>query len=331
MAPKDPVRSLITSREVAALAGVSQATVSRVARRSGNVSAKTRETVLRVLAETGYQPDPAARSMRSGQTGLLGVAIGSFAGADPHLLDALADAAARHGLAVAVWGSAGASRPPGAARRMVDGLILLDDAADAGEGVPMVAIGGEARPEHDHVSGDDVELGRRIAGYFAGAGRMHVGLIGPEADLRPGGSRAEGFRRGAALHDLRLPHGSIVPCGEGRDAAFTVFSRLIRDSARLPQAIVCTRAEVGLGVMEAAREVGIRIPQDIWVVGLGDSAIAETRGYGLTTACAPPAALAAAALSLLRERMGDPARAIEHRRIPCTILVRASTGGVAIP
>lgn len=324
--PPKERRAAITSRHVADLAGVSQATVSRVARQSGHVSPETRAAVLRVLAETGYEPNHAARSMRTGRMGTIGLVLPGSEEVDFRFVRALQSEASRRGLRLLLW-PGGWGESAGA----VDGLVYLDPEA-AGEGAisdigPSVAIGTvPVREEVAGVVGGEAELGRRIAGYFANAGRTQVAVLGPEDDLRPGAARLAAFRRGAAVHDLGLPQLNVVACRPGREAAHAAFTDFVHASTRMPNAVFCTRDETAIGVIEAARDLGIRIPGDLWVVGVGDSRIAATRAYDLTSAALRADMVAEAALDLLTGRMGDPAREIERRTVAFEIIVRGSTG-----
>lgn len=328
----------LTSRDIARLSGVSQSTVSRVLSGHPNVSAKTRETVTAVLRETGFVPNATARAMRTHRTRTIGVVVSTPV--NQHGLEVMGhvhEHVARHRLQLSVWLAQPDGTAPDALRalreRLVDGLIYttavdrmpeLDAAIDAG--APIVLMRRTKRGVRtDTVSGENRQGGARVAEYLVVNGRQKVALVGGRT-YSPGREIEDGFRRalkglGASIDESRVVYGDLF-YGSGAMA----FDELWR-GGDTPDAIFCINDLLAFGVLDAARSHGVRVPEDLWVIGYNDIQISRWAAYDLTTVRQPLGQMAEMSVRQLMKRIdGESTAPPQRQRIEGHLIVRGSTG-----
>lgn len=321
-------------KDVAALASVSLWTVSNAFSHPERVASSTRERVLGAAAALGYAgPNPLARSLASGRTGV--VALVAAGAAEPLLADpsaglvarGLVHACDRAGVSVLLTG-----RPDGAA---VDGWVLLRDASAApGLHGPVVSV--DAAPQAGVAAvGADVGAGAaEAARLLAGLGHRRLAVLSwPGA-----GERLEGARRGwgdagpVEVFVAGTPEGfhgrpagraqedrAVGPVrGDGVEAARVVAGRSPRATA-----ILALSDALAIGALEAVRWMGLRVPEDISIAGIDD--LPESAGLHLTTVFVPyrpMGELAGAMLATLMEDGEAPAPAL----MPTALSIRGTTG-----
>ncbi len=282
----------LTSHEVARLAGVSQATVSRVLRDDPGVREDTRERVLRVLAETKYEPNAAARAIKGGRTGSIGVVVARLScQLYPAMLEAAGAQLARQGKRMIVWDSEhGGDRPAARALRqgIVDGVMLMAATAESAflRGIrsseaPVVLVNRNVDDyPADQVSSDNTAGGERAAEYMVRSGRKRIALIGGITRASTIRDREAGFRAALERSGVDVPPHFCQRSGtythaSGREAPI----RLLELRAR-PDAIFCVNDVLALGAIDGARDLGMKIPDDLWVIGYDDIELAS---WGDTT------------------------------------------------
>jgi LacI family transcriptional regulator, galactose operon repressor len=307
---------VVTIVDVARAAGVSKSTVSRVLDerlpRSQNATA---ERVRKVAAELGYVRDPLASGLRRVGTSTIGVVV-------PHLTDTvmamlyeeLAAAAATRGLFAVV--ATTEDNPDiervaveSLVRRRVDGLILTT--ARINTSVPL-----EQAPSLPHVLalrtngtssasiGDD-RLGAHLATrHLLDLGHRRIGLVCGPPYASSARDREVGYRdaliEGGIPIDETLLAGDAFSMGAGEVAGRTLLDRTDR-----PTAIFAVNDNTAIGVMAAAHALGLRIPEDLSLVGYNDIPIVSRLPVPLTTVRVPFPQIAANALELLREAGND--------------------------
>ena len=310
----------VTSTDVAKAAGVSQSVVSRAFTVGGKVSAKTRARVLLVAAQLGYQPNAMARGLVTQRSNLVGVVVGDSA--NPFYSQVLT----RFSEELQVLGKQVLLLTTGDAEHAlllalqyrVEAIIITTAAlsspvaaAFAGSGVPVVFFNRYAeQPGSWAVSCDNVGGGRTVAEVLLGAGHQRFAFIGGKPDTSTNQDRREGFRvrlREAGV-DLELSvekeytyewgyHAARYLPGVG--SGFTLGPAI--------DAVFCANDIVALGVLDALRESGRRVPEDVAVVGFDDIPAASWRGYALTTVAQPVEGMIGATLELLsRYGSNDP-------------------------
>ncbi len=321
-------------KDVAALASVSLWTVSNAFSHPERVTPSTRERVLAAAAALGYAgPNPLARSLASGRTGV--VALVAAGAAEPLLADpsaalvarGLVQACDRAGVSVLLSGHG-----VGAA---VDGWVLLRDATIA-PSLPGPVVAVDA-PTHAGVSavGADVAGGAaEAARYLADLGHRHLAIL-----TWPGaGERLEGARRGWGESGPVEVFMSATPVGfHGRPAGMAQEERAVGpvrgdgvEAARVvlqrsprATAILALSDALAIGALEAVRWVGLRVPEDIAVVGIDD--LPESAGLGLTTVFVPYRPMGELAGAMLASLM-DGGPTTEPPLMPTSLTIRATAG-----
>jgi len=329
---------VLTSRDIARICGVSQSTVSRVLSSHPNVSAKTREAVTLVLKETGFVPNASARSMRTHRTKSIGVVVSTPV--NQYGLEVMGHVhknIASSGLHLSVWladedGNA-LDALQALRERSVDGLIYttaadqmpeLEAAIDAGAAI--VLMGRTMRGVGtDTIAGANSQGGARVAEYLVQNGKRKIALVGGRA-FSPGREIEDGFRRrlkglGVALNGERVIYGDLF-YASGQEA----LDKLWQEDDK-PDAVFCVNDLIAYGVVDAARVRGIRIPEDLWVIGYNDIQMSTWAAYDLTTVRQPMEQLAELSVRLLMKRIDDgPSGPPQRRRLETKLVVRGSTG-----
>jgi DNA-binding LacI/PurR family transcriptional regulator len=292
-------------------------TISNAYRRPDQLSPALRERVFEVAARLGYAgPDPVARSLRRSRTDVVGVVYSnplSYAFEDAAavaFLAGLGGATEEAGLGLllvpAAAGRVGERGPGAAAEAAVDGFVVYSMADDEplllaalGRRLPAVVVDQPVRGGIPYVGIDDRAGAREAAGHLLELGHERIGVItsGLSADGREGfadGGRQKGATcricrerlagYGAALSGAGLPWGDVpvyeCPGSEevmGLRAAEALLSRRTR-----PTALLCFSDRLALGAMEAARGMGLSVPDDLSIVGFDDAPIIA-RAASLTT------------------------------------------------
>ena len=328
---------MVTSKDIARMAGVSQATVSRVIQGRSNVSNETRKTVLKVLEETGYVANAQARAMRTQRTGTIGVITGRLTNPFyPELLDALGHHITAQRYRMALWASdseSGAEASVEAIRgQLVDGLIFttatqespaLGHAMDMG--LPVLLVNRQIDGlKCDHVTNDNVEGGRLAARHFLSADFTDVAVIGGNELISTGRDRRLGFVSEFEKHGLHIPADWQPECDFLHDAAREAARKLLT-ADQPPRAIFCVNDFLAFGAIDAAKSLSIRIPEDLWVIGYDDISMAAWEVFDLTTLRQRVDDMAASAVEMLAARIVDPSRVYEHRKFGAELVVRGST------
>jgi LacI family transcriptional regulator len=330
-----PARPL-TSHDVALAAGVSQPTVSRALRGDVRVSAQTRARVEQAARELGYVPSDRGRSLSTRLTGRVGVVVEELD--NPfylELLDALHDDLAAFGVRMIVLTPA--HEEPQAPERLVDGSIdgvvltttHLDSALPEllrARGFPFVLLNRVVDAEGiASASVDNVRGGALIAGELLREGHRRIASIWGPAATSTGRDREQGIRatleeHGVELHAQDTRRGAYT-YGTGHRGATELLDRPDR-----PTALLCANDVIALGALNACRRLGLRVPQDVSVVGFDDIGMADWDLIRLTTVRQDLRRLASIAVDLVREEIAGT-RAAPQRVVLDPVLVRRGTLG----
>jgi LacI family repressor for deo operon, udp, cdd, tsx, nupC, and nupG len=322
----DPSAGPVRIAEVARLAGVSPATVSRALANPDKVRPEARERVLAAVRETGYTPNVAARNLRARRSLMVLVVVPNIG--NPFFSEVLRGidetlSAAGYGLII---GNLDERREKEgrfvdvAFAGQVDGIILLNGKVLQARGrklsdsaVPVVAacetIPGAEIPQ---VEVQNREAAEAVARYLYDLGHRRFGYVaGPKINILEK-DRASGFRD--ALERAGLPKGCLVTFPgdftfkSGSDAA----ERFLALESR-PSAVFAANDEMAIGFIKKVTSAGVRVPGDVSVVGFDAIDFADYCEPTLTTVVQPRQAIGQKAAQLLIERMtGDPAGALPH-------------------
>jgi LacI family transcriptional regulator len=343
------VREMPTVYEVAELAGVSTASVSRVLAGNDRVRPETRARVLAAVTELGYVPSGAAQNLANRRTGVLGLCF-----PDPvddqdivesdtmywydEVIRGMERAARSSGFAVLIAASHESddeSMVTMVASRC-DGLAVLAHTVPAetlrrlARRMPVVVLAAPSQPlaqdsRLDHLSVANRQGAHELTAHLLDVhGHRDIRFVaGPDSPDSAG--RFAGFR--AALLERGLPAperpdlvGDFTTAGGER-----VVARLLSDG-RVPRALVCVNDQTAVGVMAGLRQHGLRVPDDVAVAGFDGITLGRHLRPSLTTVVQPMHAFGAEAVRLLRERIADgtlPGRDVE---LPVRLEPRASCG-----
>ncbi|MFD9895206.1 LacI family DNA-binding transcriptional regulator [Amycolatopsis sp. NPDC059027] len=321
--------------EVAALAGVSHMTVSRVVNDTGPVRAETRARVLAAVEKLGYRPNSAARALATGRSNTLGVvALESNLYGPASTLHGIENAAREAGYAITI---ASVSRPGRSSiadavenlrRQAVEGIVVIAPHVTAGDAlrrapadVPMVAVGGGDSAPVPVISVDQHEGARRVTEHLLALGHRTVWHVAGPSDWLESLERERGWRETLERHSAPVPpalRGDWSP-RSGYDAG----RALVRE--RGVDAVFVANDQMALGVLRAFAEAGIAVPGDVRVAGFDDVPEAAYFSPPLTTVRQDFIEVGRRTFRLLVERMNGGSPDARHLVAP-DLIVRDSTG-----
>lgn len=321
-----------TLRDVAADAGVSVSMASRILTGQRQKTDDRTTAVLRASRRLGYEPNLVARSLRQRATNSVAMIVPGVANPFfPQLVEAIARRCGDTDKVLLLADSCSdtdleAAHIRALLERRVDGLIIVpvgDDSAPAvrhaAASIPTVQLD---RPvdSSTHTVATDSRRGMRAAiEHLAEGGRRRLALVSGSVSTSTGRQRLEAYRLAVTEHGLvgadRVLLGDF-DVDHGRSAAH----ELLQDDP--PDAIVCGADVIALGVLQVARDHGVRVPEDLAVTGFDDIEFAELSAPALTTVRQPAGAMARTALDLLER--GESA--ISDVVLSPELIVRRSTG-----
>lgn len=328
-----------TIYDVAKLAGVSISTVSRVINASPNVSDATRDRVQAAIDRLAFVPKAEARARAMKDFARIGVLTPFFTA--PAFVQRLRGVAAglmstRYELTIFTVESIEhlnhylATLP---ITGHLEGLVLLslrvnDDCANklVHNNLETVLIE-YPRQDLNTVEIDDVSGGEMAADYLVGRGHQRLGFIGDTEYLgpyaiNPISLRLKGFQTGLARHDIPLPQDLICITRYGVKDAEEKIEPMLKLPHR-PTAIFAATDLQAIGVINKARAMGLRVPQDLAVLGFDDLDVADF--IGLSTIHQPLDESGRLAVEILLSRLNDPQRPLRHVRLPLKLVERQTT------
>jgi DNA-binding LacI/PurR family transcriptional regulator len=331
-------------RDVAKLAGVSVKTVSNVVNDYAHVTAATRERVLRAIEELHYRPNPAARSLRKGRSGLVGLAVPELG--IPYfseLAGLIVDAAAEQSWTVLVDQTNGLLErellvSEGIRSHLLDGLIFSPIAMGAEElarrqdDTPLVLLGERVFDgPADHVAIDNVAAARDATAHLLALGRRRIAAIGDQRHVPAGRTahlRLAGYQQALAEAGLPFDEQLVLPADyyHRSDGAESMARLLALDEP--PDAVLCFADLLALGALRTLLAAGRRVPEDVALVGFDDIEDGRFSTPTLTTVRPDKQQIARLAVSFLLSRIADgldtPPREVQ---VGYELAVRESTTG----
>ncbi|MFB9274728.1 LacI family DNA-binding transcriptional regulator [Cohnella cellulosilytica] len=320
--------------DVARKSGLSVVTVSRVLNNSSSVRPKNKEKVLQAMKELNYHPNASARSLARGRTGIIGLMLTTL---DDSFFDTVVkeanDRLVEHGYLLAL--SVAQSFGDGFRRSLfqedrVDGVILLSPTDEdelvaelQSRKIPFVLIDNS----RDHPSASSVIVDNFKGGYEAAKHLIELGhtriahIVGPDPFLSSR-ERERGFL--AALEEAGLKPDRLEKGTFDMASGYGIATRWI-DAGDLPSALFAADDYIALGVVDACLNRGIRIPEELSVVGFDDQKFASEFRPRLTTVRQPADKIGAAGVELLLAAMSDPAKRPATVTVEPTLIVREST------
>jgi len=328
-------------RTVAALAKVSIATVSRTINNSPAVSERLAKRVWQAIEQLNYFPNPHARSLVSGRSRILGILVENITNPFfPELIQSFEEIAVAHGYEILVSSTNGdpavlATCVRRMLERKVEGVAVLSFGAEepvldqlTHRDIPMVLA--EFRLDDPKVSTILLDYSTGIHAavqHLADLGHTRIAFLAGPHKLHSAITRENDFR--AAIQDsgLTIQKKWIIECDHTLKGGMVGFSQLQELGTR-PTAILCSNDMTAIGVLRAAYMAGLRVPDDVSVVGLDDIDFAEFTLPPLTTIRLSRTDLARSAFDALRQQAEDPNNPKIQREylVSTSLVVRGSTG-----
>jgi LacI family transcriptional regulator len=330
-----------TLEHIAELTGVSRSTVSRVVNDDPHVSAATRARVLEAVATEGYRPNLSARGLASGRTNVIAAVIPGGVGnmlADPYfpsLLQGVATAADAHDYLVmlSIAGVGFRHNIAEIARQgVVAGIIFSAGQIDdplleplVAAKTPMVSVG---RSDDDRVSYVDVDnrgSARQATNHLLRLGHERVATIAGPSYALAARDRLAGYTAAIESFGARIDE-SLIYEGDFSEASGRLGMRSLLEHR--PDAVFAASDRIAAGALSEISAAGLRVPEDIAVVGFDDIERAAHMVPPLTTIRQSPEKMGETALTLLLDLISDPTSAPRRTILPTELVVRASCGSL---
>jgi LacI family transcriptional regulator len=295
MAPKEPIPRA-TIREVAAAAGVSMGTVSRVAAGTGRISETTRAKVITAMRELAYEPNAAARAMRTKVTKTVGLLIPDIT--CPIFIRVATGAEEVLGGRGYMLFSFSSNRQTerefdflrAARQRQMDGVIVSvsDEGCSktVGElrtmGIPLVILDREIPVDADVIYNEHFDAMETLLTHLIALGHRRIGLICSPTRIRPGRERVRAYRHAMTKAGLDIDDTLIRATGQGHDYGAAEAYDLLTADDRAPTALIAAGSDTFAGALATIRSLNLDIPGDISFVGADESEMAEIAGPPIT-------------------------------------------------
>ncbi|MEO8242425.1 MAG: LacI family DNA-binding transcriptional regulator [bacterium] len=329
----------ITLKEVAELAGVSRAAVSRTFTEGASVSPKTRSKVERASAELGYSPNMLARSLTTRKTQLVGLVSNNFH--NPvflQIFDLFTRIIQEQELRPLLVNLSDETDPRRSVRLLrqysVEGVIVATSHLPDGfarafrdAALPVVHTFGRASEAPDvHVVGiNNVGAGRMAAETLIARGYRHLGFMGGPEQASTTQDRLAGFL--AAADEQGLQISASFAGAYSFDAGRAEMTRLLQGS--VAEAYFCGDDVLSIGAISAAQSAGLNVPTDLGIIGFNDMEMAAWANIALTTIHQPFEQIIRSSIDLIMSSFADPARLPEVRLFPCHVVERGTLRPVA--
>ena len=314
-------------QKIARLAGVSVATVSRVLNNSDTVKAKNRERVLQAIKESNYQPNLLARQLRTARSNMILVMVSNIA--NPGCAEV-----EKNGYRILLCNSGSdlARSTSGLqllSGKMVDGIITMNALSSLPELTTMIGDAPWVQCAEYADTGsiscvgiNDVEAAQGAVSRLADSGRRRIALINHDLSYRYARLRERGYKSVLHVHGLayqQVTYAQDLSAAAGKRAMEQLLSQ-----DEKPDAVFAVSDSLAAGALRAIALAGLRVPEDIAVIGFDGTELAEVVSPQLTTVEQPSRAIGRTAVSLLMKRIDDPDAAVERVMMDWRVIDRAS-------
>jgi len=322
---------------VAKQAGVSIATVSRTLAGSPKVKPATRDRVLKVIEELNFQPDPSARRLAHQKTETIALVFPDISG--PYyssVIRGVEQAAGRYNYNVLIYGTHGkesSGRYLSTLTSKVDGLIILARSVDSEslkllqrEGAPFVLL---CQPnvsiQCSTVAVDNEAGAFKAVSHLIRHGHRQIGIITGPDNSPDNSERLKGFQKGLLEAGLSVPQEWIASGNFQYEGGRVAMSHLLETTSTLT-AVLAANDEMAMGAIDVALGKGLRVPEDLAVIGFDDIQMASLTRPSLTTVRQPMQLLGETAVKLLFDRFKNPGAPFRHELLETRLIVRQSCG-----
>ncbi|MEZ2589922.1 LacI family DNA-binding transcriptional regulator [Pantoea agglomerans] len=323
-------------QKIARMAGVSVATVSRVLNNSDSVKPANRQKVLEAIEESNYQPNLLARQLRTARSSMILVLVSDVS--NPfcaEVVKGIEEQAEKNGYRILLCNSgADIARSRSSLQllsgKMVDGIITMDAFSKLPELSQLIGKAPWVQcAEHDDngqiscVGIDDDVAAQSVVHYLAGQGRQRIALINHDLRYRYARLRQQGYAH--QLKEQQLAWQAIAYASElGFSAGKAAMNQLLAGETR-PDAVFAVSDTLAAGAMAAIQQAGLRIPQEIAVVGFDGSELADMVSPPLTTLAQPSREIGRRACELVLQKIIRPDSPPQCVIMQGELVVRASS------
>lgn len=325
--------------EVAKLAGVSPITASRAIRGVGYVSETARARIMEAAAKLDYTPDPLARRMRGDKSNLIGVFVNNYGSLVLHeLIKAISHEARCKGYDLIVFNAESFDRPgrmqtSDLLSKLCDGLLLLLPSATDGyldivdkRSFPCVLVNFDARDMKVPIIATENRAGARIAvEHLLSLGHRRIGFVAGSSGTGQSAQRQLGYADALAAAGLAVDPALMVAGAFIQSGGYAATEQLLALDD-VPSAIFCANDEMAFGAIDAVNRHGLRVPDDISIIGFDDIPTSSAVFPALTTMRQPFAAMADRAVSEVVELIQGREASAARIPFPTEIVIRNSTG-----
>jgi DNA-binding LacI/PurR family transcriptional regulator len=335
------MKTPVTSVDVARLAQVSQSAVSRTFTPGASVSDATRQKVMAAAHKLGYRPNAHARSLITGRSRIIGLVLSHFENLfNAVAMEQLARRLQRDGyhILMFVTDMHDADELIGEVLQYnVDGIVLADTTLSstlaglcADADIPVVlfnrVMSSSVGSAVSSVRSDNVEGGRLVAAHFAAQGRQKIAYIAGHEESSTNSERERGFREELSRHGQRIYARAVGNYNqtEARRATHELFS----PTGERPDAVFVASDFMAFAVMDVLRhELGLRIPEDVSVVGFDDVPQAQWQSYQMSSVRQSVPEMVEAAVGLLHAYLRDSEepQPAKDEVVPVELILRASS------
>ena len=331
-------KSPVTSIDVARLAEVSQSAVSRTFTPGASVAPDTRARVLEAARKLGYRPNAIARTLSTRRSRMIALVMSNLQNQFyPLVVERLSQRLQKDGYHVLLFITETEDADEllvELMRYQVDGIVmastqlssgLAQEIADAR--IPVVMFNRSTRAGRvSTVSSDNHGGGRAVAQFLAAGGHQRVAYLAGAEDTSTNQDRERGLRDGLAEHGLRVVARAVghYDFERARQATRELFGPLVAPGER-PDALFVASDHMAFAAMDVLRlELGLRVPDDVSVVGYDDVPQAAWGSYALTTVAQDATAMIEATVGTLLQQLEDDAVSRGQVLVPATLVVRQS-------
>lgn len=323
-------------QKIARMAGVSVATVSRVLNNSDSVKPANRQKVLEAIEESNYQPNLLARQLRTARSSMILVLVSDIS--NPfcaEVVKGIEEQAEKNGYRILLCNSgADIARSRSSLQllsgKMVDGIITMDAFSKLPELSQLIGTAPWVQcAEHDDngqiscVGIDDDVAAQSVVHYLAGQGRQRIALINHDLSYRYARLRQQGYAH--QLKEQQLAWQAIAYASElSFSAGKAAMNQLLAGETR-PDAVFAVSDTLAAGAMAAIQQAGLRIPQDIAVVGFDGSELADMVSPPLTTLAQPSREIGRRSCELVLQKIIRPDSPPQCVIMQGELVVRASS------
>ncbi len=339
--------STLTLEDIAKRAGVSRSTVSRVVNNHPNISAKVRKRVLQIIQETGYRPNAAARALVSQRSLTIGLVLPhtvSSLFADPYyplLIKGISKACNQQEYMLAFFLASSKEDEKLIFTRiqdrgLLDGVLvqsghhgnlqIIDQLVESK--TPMVVIGRPFEPEKvSYVDVDNVNAAYKAVLHLLRLGYKRVATITGPLQSTAGMDRLEGYRKALAAFNLPVDPNLIVEGDFTEQGGYAGMRTLL---AHKPDAVFAASDVTAIGAIRVIQDKGLRVPEDIAVIGFDDIPIPMFSPIQLTTVRQPVEELGVAAVELLLDLIENGVTPPRNKVMDSELVVRTTCGSGSV-